>query len=294
MADAFQIVKALGGKWTARGAMVRCPAHDDRSPSMSVSLSRDGRPLVYCFAGCSQQAVIAALRAKGLWDGDAVEDPSLPGYLSTRRDGLDREERQRREAARSLYAKARPFSGSLAEIYLRTRGLRLTRAPQSLRFVPSLRHSRSDRNWPCMLGAIRDRDGTVTAVQRTYLAPDGKTKAPVEGAKLSLGPMGNGAVRLSEPHEVLGLAEGIETALSASELYCIPVWATLSAGRLGTIDVPSTVRDVVIFADSGKAGIDGAFKAQDIYEERGLSVEVITPAAHFQRREGDFNDVLRG
>ena len=158
MADAFQIVKALGGKWTARGAMVRCPAHDDRSPSMSVSMSRDGRPLVYCFAGCSQQAVISALRNKGLWDGEAVEDPALPGYLSTRRDGLDREERQRREAARSLYAKARPFSGSLAETYLRTRGLRLTRAPLSLRFIPSLRHSRSDRNWPCMLGAIRDRD----------------------------------------------------------------------------------------------------------------------------------------
>jgi len=47
--------------------MARCPAHDDRNPSLSISQS-DGRVLVHCHAGCSQQAVIEALRRKGLWN----------------------------------------------------------------------------------------------------------------------------------------------------------------------------------------------------------------------------------
>lgn len=48
------------------GVMVKCPAHDDKNPSLAVSV-RDGRLLVNCFAGCSQTAVIEALRSQGLW-----------------------------------------------------------------------------------------------------------------------------------------------------------------------------------------------------------------------------------
>lgn len=45
---------------------VHCPAHTDETPSLSVT-ELGGRVLVRCHAGCSQEAVIAALRAKGLW-----------------------------------------------------------------------------------------------------------------------------------------------------------------------------------------------------------------------------------
>ena len=43
-----------------------CPAHDDNSPSLSISDS-NGKTLVHCFSGCSQTEVIDALKAKGLW-----------------------------------------------------------------------------------------------------------------------------------------------------------------------------------------------------------------------------------
>jgi hypothetical protein len=46
--------------------MARCPAHEDGSPSLSLT-ERDGRVLVHCHAGCEQTAVIDALRARGLW-----------------------------------------------------------------------------------------------------------------------------------------------------------------------------------------------------------------------------------
>ena len=44
----------------------RCPSHDDRNPSLSVT-DKNGTILVYCFAGCSQDEVIGALRDAGLW-----------------------------------------------------------------------------------------------------------------------------------------------------------------------------------------------------------------------------------
>ena len=293
MTDARKIAEGLGAKWTGRGAMARCPAHEDRSPSLSINQTRDGRPLVYCHAGCSQAAVIDALRSRGLWDGEAVEDPAAPGYLSTRRDGLDADERKRSEAAKSMFDGARPIGGTLVETYLRARRIRKGLTAADLRFLPSAKHVPSGKSWPCMVGAIRDRRGTITAVQRTFLARDGSDKAPVKQAKMSLGPMGRGAVKLFQPDQVLGLAEGIETALSAVALYHLPVWATLSANRLASIDMPPTVRQLVIFADGGKVGVDQAFQAQDAYEERGIQVEVITPAAHFSQAGGDFNDVLR-
>jgi hypothetical protein len=63
---AEHIVRVLGGRWTGRSGIARCPVHEDRSPSLSVS-ERDGRVLVHCHAGCPQPDVIAALRARGLW-----------------------------------------------------------------------------------------------------------------------------------------------------------------------------------------------------------------------------------
>ncbi len=49
--------------------MTHCPAHSDRIPSLSLEDGPDGRVLVHCFAGCSQEAVIAALQKRGLWPG---------------------------------------------------------------------------------------------------------------------------------------------------------------------------------------------------------------------------------
>jgi putative DNA primase/helicase len=63
---AAEIAAALSGYQGGDGWVARCPAHDDRKPSLSLT-ERDGRILVCCHAGCSQSAVIAALRARGLW-----------------------------------------------------------------------------------------------------------------------------------------------------------------------------------------------------------------------------------
>jgi CHC2 zinc finger len=60
-------VKQVGaGKW-----MALCPAHEDRSPSLSVRDTDNGRVLVYCFAGCGAGDVLNSigLRLSDLFDG---------------------------------------------------------------------------------------------------------------------------------------------------------------------------------------------------------------------------------
>ena len=63
---AEEIARALRGRRSGRGYVARCPEHDDRLPSLTIT-ERDGRVLVHCHAGCSQVDVIGALRARGLW-----------------------------------------------------------------------------------------------------------------------------------------------------------------------------------------------------------------------------------
>src|SRR3954449_3839642 len=64
--NAEQIARALGGKRCARGYIAKCPAHEDRRPSLSIR-EAGGRVLFKCFAGCSQESVLQALKEEGLW-----------------------------------------------------------------------------------------------------------------------------------------------------------------------------------------------------------------------------------
>jgi DNA primase len=68
-----RIARALGARRSGSGWMAKCPAHDDRNPSLSIE-ERDGKVLVHCHAGCGQREVIEALKAKGLW----AEHPVKP------------------------------------------------------------------------------------------------------------------------------------------------------------------------------------------------------------------------
>ncbi len=72
--DARRIVSDLGGHWHGSYGMASCPAHDDSNPSLSISETSEGRILWHCHAGCSQEAVEEALRARGLLD-DVVPPP---------------------------------------------------------------------------------------------------------------------------------------------------------------------------------------------------------------------------
>ena len=85
IADALHAKRTGPGRW-----MARCPAHDDRTPSLSIT-ERNGSVLVHCFAGCRQSEVIEALRARGLWPERKTEWLPREQY---------RQERKRRDSYR--------------------------------------------------------------------------------------------------------------------------------------------------------------------------------------------------
>jgi putative DNA primase/helicase len=72
---AADIASRLHGRKSGSGWMARCPAHDDRVPSLSLR-DADGKVLVHCHGGCDQHSVIEALKRRGLWPDGEAHQPS--------------------------------------------------------------------------------------------------------------------------------------------------------------------------------------------------------------------------
>lgn len=281
------------GRWHGTYGTGCCPAHDDRSPSLSIR--EDGRILVHCHAGCTQRAVIAAMRSRGLWPGEAIELPVVDEAERVRRREARAVERRRRAArARQFWRCSLPLAGSPAERYLRGRGLRGP-FPPTLRYLRDALHTETGLRLPAMLAAVATwpaRD--VSAVHRTYLTADGSRKAPVTGSKLMLGLMEGGAVRLAPAGPTLIVAEGIETALSVQEALGLPAWAAGAAPFLELLILPpAPLAAVVIVAadhDESGRGEEAARKAGQRWAAEGREVRIMLP----DRVGTDWNDVLRG
>ena len=101
--------------------------------------------------------------------------------------------------------------------------------------------------------------------------------------------MRDGAVHLGPAGFVLGIAEGIETGLSAMELFGVPVWCSLSASRLDRLWLPSESLEIHLFGDRGGPGVEAVEHAVKAYQAQGRRVVVRFPPERF----GDWNDVLR-
>jgi putative DNA primase/helicase len=91
--------------------------------------------------------------------------------------------------------------------------------------------------------------------------------------------------------ETMGIAEGIETALSAHLLYDVPVWSALSAGGLTAFEPPSTCKSLLIFgdADGSYTGQASAYALAHKLAAKGLNVDVRLPP----EVGCDFNDMLK-
>lgn len=170
------------------------------------------------------------------------------------------------DLARRLWSEAVAAPGTLVEAYLASRGLTLPwDAP--LRFHPSC--SRGGDRLPAMLALMTDpATAEPCGVHRTFLAPDGRGKAPGQ-AKMMAGHAG--VIRLvpdEEVHDGLGLAEGIETALAVMQrIGWRPVWAATSAGGIARFPVLPGIAALTIFADAddGGAGMEAARKCGETW-----------------------------
>ncbi|MBP2229647.1 putative DNA primase/helicase [Azospirillum agricola] len=174
--------------------------------------------------------------------------------------------------------------GDRTDLYLRGRGIALEAVPSCLRTssTPSCRG---------MLAKVTAPDGRPVNVHRTFLTDDGR-KADMEcPRKLMKGPFPLGStVRLFPPEETLGIAEGIETALSAHLLFGVPVWAALTAGSLEAFHPPEGVTTLMVFGDHDRnfTGQAAAHRLAKAVHGKRVTAKVFIPAT-----EGhDWNDEL--
>jgi putative DNA primase/helicase len=283
--SAETIARALGGRPIGGVWMARCPAHDDRTPSLSIRHADDGKVLVHCHAGCDQERVIAALRGRGLWanDGSCLLSRKVRAPIEHQPDTDDA---RRSEAALAIWESAKRAQDTPVDVYLASRGIRLP-APDGLRFHPGLRHP-SGGIWPAMVALVtRGADGTPPGIHRTFLARDGNGKAPIEPAKMMLGPCRGGGVRLAEAAGVLMVGEGIETCLAAMQVTGHPAWAALSTSGLPALALPAIVRNVIVLADGDDPGEAAARDAALRWMREGRRVRIARPPLGL-----DFNDLL--
>lgn len=198
----------------------------------------------------------------------------------------------RRERLARVWRSGEPLLSTPAWEYLVNRGVNQG-GVQDLRFTMTTGEGVMTPS-PCMIAAIRNARGSIVSIHRTFLEDMswmGWRKADIPSPKQimpALGTINGGAVRLKKlTGSTLGIAEGIETALSASILNDdLPVWAVLSTNGIRSFEIPKGVERLIVFADR-----DGNGAGQKAAYELALKHPVITEV-RLPEGFGDFNDYL--
>ena len=286
--NAASIAYALGGRKSGSGWSARCPAHDDRTPKSfdQRRRRRKGARALSCrlqSGAGGQSAPSSRLVAR---KAAAKVVAFVSSSISRTSIGAEQFRPWRSGDGDLEFCAGR--AANAGRPYLASRAIELPQL-DTLRFHGGLRHP-TGGVWPTMVALVQNgADGEPLAIHRTFLAHSGTEKAPLEPAKMMLGPCRGGAVRLAELGSVLLIGEGIETCLAAMLASGHPAWAALSASGLRSLDLPKAVLDVIVLADGDDAG-EGAAQASALrWRRQGRRVRIARPP-----RGLDFNDVLLG
>lgn len=257
---------------------------------------KDGRGTWFCNSCGAGNGVDLVLQAKG-WDfktaAKEIEQAAGVVQPGPKLRSTEQDEATKVARLRNVWVEARPLQpGDEAMHYLAGRGLVIESPPACLRLHPGLPFF-DGRNevgtFPALVARVVAPDGSGASLHRTYL--QGGRKAPVPSPrKLMPGrPIAGAAIRLAPAGEWLGIAEGIETALAAGQLFNCSVWSVISTAGIETFEPPAGVRTLTIFADNdgNYAGQAAAYALAHRLALRGFTVEVSIPP-----EAGDWLDVL--
>lgn len=145
-------------------------------------------------------------------------------------------------------------------------------------------------HYPALLAMLTSVGGEMVALHRTYLTLDGdKADVPVvKKLTPACGPLKGACIRLGEARAgVIGVAEGIETALAAAAGSNLPVVAAYCASNLASWQWPACARRIVVFADADKAG----HAAADALRMRALRTGVVCEVHAPSQPDADWADV---
>lgn len=305
------------------GTHVTCPFHGGKEDFRFIKVGRKGRGntadegVAMCSCGVYADGFAVLQRATGMRFSEVVKavDEYLNGACAPAHtasalqrpapvdDGNDPAKIMAK--VNKLWDKGQALSLSSTPYYL-ARGISREAliGLQDIRQLDSLAYFHKDGdtlkrlgNFPAVLALMRSPTGEHVAVHRTWLARDRKAKANVPKAKkLTVSPGAAGAaIRLHSACgcEVLGLSEGVETALAARSLAIegywhdvreLPVWACYSERNIRNFEVPdelTSLKKIIIFADNDKNGVGltaaAEFQLRAILDYPDLVVEIKLP-----------------
>jgi hypothetical protein len=177
------------------------------------------------------------------------------------------------------------ISGTIAEAYLRNRGISAVHDVATLRFHPRC-YYRPDADapteaWPALIAAVTDLAGSITGAHRTWLDPTGEDKAPIDTPRRAMGHLLGHGVRFGVVTDVMAAGEGIETMLS------VRMVAALSANHLAALLFRVTLRRLYVVRDDDPPGDFAVATLSERARAAGIEVLTLSPTL------GDFNEDLR-
>lgn len=272
---AMEATKRLGGVWHGRSGKAKCPAHDDRSPSLSIT---PGRKVVlfHCFAGCTQDAIMRAVSSRAPYQRptDYTETVQSPRDLTP--------------LARSLFERASPLKNSPAALYLESRKIAHSTVG---RYDPAaLTYEAGKRvRLPALFLPITLRNQLI-ALNRIFIDETGAKHPRLDEPKRTLGDPRGGAVKIGRIEaDHLNLAEGFEDAESVIAMHNLPgCWSVNGTENYSHLSVPDHIQSITIYSQHGEGAAAGIDRAEANLYARGRSVSVILPPPG-----GDWNDAWR-
>lgn len=244
-----------------------------------------GKGTFFCSSCGSGSGIDLLMLVNGISFKDAVKlvREKLPGsYIQNSKQTAGKEDSSK--AIKTIWSESKPLSvNDESWKYLCGRGFPADKfssdalhTHRGLKYWIDLKKSLGP--FPAMIAQITDGAGKMVGLHRTYLN-DGK-KAAVDMPKKTLGKLdASSAIRLYPATEVLGVAEGIETAIAAHRIYKIPFWALISAGQMERFEWPKSVRRLIVCGDNDRSftGQKSAFALAHRAAMKGLEVECLIP-----------------
>ncbi|MDK1385118.1 toprim domain-containing protein [Sinorhizobium sp. 8-89] len=275
--SARELTSALGGIWRGSYGMAKCPAHDDRSPSLSIR-DGDGKVLVRCHAGCDQADVLDALQARGFWpsrDHEPASSRTSSRPLRAKGDDADRIALARRLWREATDPRVPPVSA-----YLEHRGLPPLSDDQLpvFRFHPHCPFG--GERVPALIARfspIENDPGLETdptAIFRIRLDRyDGDRR------KLALGPSAGQVIKLDADISLagLGIAEGVEKGLALIASGWRPIWITCGTSTMRAFPLLPWMECLTVFCDRDDPGRDAALAAVARWHDAGREARILQP-----------------
>lgn len=290
MSKLKRIVEAMGGVLQdgARRALIRGPGHGPADRSVSLLETEDGRVLIHCFSPRDDwRAVRAELANLGLLDESESEHASFTEPVI--RVQAEQRDEDRRARVLRFWNKSSPVAGTIGERYLRARAIEgELPGPDILRFHPRMTSLEDRERRPALVASLVNNQGVLEGIQVTLLSAHGAAKAALTTPRRTIGRLMGHYVRIDAPGDVLVVAEGLETALSARRALGAGAWAFLSAENLAQFEPPPVIDKLIIAADHDEAGHAAAARLQERVK-RSIACEIALPPDNHP----DWNDWAR-